>query len=105
MNKVAKKWKLSPKARVIPEGERHELPPEAFEPRNTKVRITMYLDLDVVDYFKARAGQNGTPYQTQINTELRSLMEREQAEGPDAVRQLREATVLIQNAIRSVEKR
>ena len=101
MSKVpSKKWKLSPKARVIPKGQRHQLPPEAFEDKNTKVRVTMYLDLDVLNYFKARA-KEGQPYQTQINAELRGVMEREQNHASPVV-QLREAKGLIDAALRSI---
>lgn len=84
--------------RVVP---RRQLPPEAFEPRYTKVRITSYLDLDVLDYFKARAAKNGTPYQTQINAELRALMEQEQ-KASDPAAQLRQAKGLIDAAIRQI---
>jgi uncharacterized protein (DUF4415 family) len=50
---------------------------EDMRPSNTKVKVTMYLDLDVLNYFKERASQpNAAPYQTQINNELRALMER-----------------------------
>jgi hypothetical protein len=41
-----------------------------------KVRVTMYLDADVLEYFKGRAAKpNAAPYQTQINQELRAVME------------------------------
>jgi uncharacterized protein (DUF4415 family) len=41
-----------------------------------KVRVTMYLDADVLEYFKDRAARpNAAPYQTQINAELRRVME------------------------------
>jgi uncharacterized protein (DUF4415 family) len=44
--------------------------------RNCKVKITTYLDADIVKYFKERAEQpNAAPYQTQINNELRKVME------------------------------
>jgi len=46
-------------------------------PRNVKVRISILLDLDVLNFFKERAAQpNAAPYQTQINNELRAVMER-----------------------------
>ncbi len=45
---------------------------------NCKVRVTMYIDADVLDHFKTRAKQpNAAPYQTQINNELRKVMEGE----------------------------
>jgi hypothetical protein len=40
--------------------------------------VTLYLDGDVVEYFKRRASEpNAAPYQTQINSELRRIMESE----------------------------
>lgn len=89
------------KVRVVPKNERHQVPPEAMEPRYTKVRISIYLDLDVLDYFKARAAKDGTPYQTQVNAELRALMEREQKDD-DPAAQLREAKGLIDAALRKI---
>jgi len=58
--------------------KRHpDFTPADLEARNVKVRISILLDLDVLNYFKARAAQpNAAPYQTQINNELRALMER-----------------------------
>jgi uncharacterized protein (DUF4415 family) len=89
--------------KIIPKDQRHEFPPEAFEARNTKVRISIYLDLDVLDYFKARAAaKEGVPYQTQINGELRALMEREHKGGSDPATQLREAKGLIDAALRKI---
>ena len=85
----------------MPKNQRREYPPEAFEDRNTKVRISIYLDLDVLNYFKARADKNGTPYQTQINAELRAIMERE--ESGDPASQLRQAKGLIDAAMRKIE--
>ncbi|MDX2029889.1 MAG: BrnA antitoxin family protein [Blastocatellia bacterium] len=43
-----------------------------------KVRISINLDLDVLEYFKQRAeAPNAAPYQTQINRMLREIMEKE----------------------------
>ena len=86
--------------KIIPKDQRREFPTEAFEDRNAKVRISIYLDLDVLNYFKARA-KEGQPYQTQINAELRWVMEREQENGNPAV-QLREAKGLIDAALRTI---
>ena len=48
-----------------------------FTPRKEqKIKITMYLDGDILDFFKERAKEpNSSPYQTQINNELRAVME------------------------------
>ncbi len=44
--------------------------------QNCKVKVSMYVDADVLKYFKERAEQpNAAPYQTQINSELRRVME------------------------------
>lgn len=44
--------------------------------KNNKVKVSIYLDGEVLDYFKERAEQpNAAPYQTQINNELRKVME------------------------------
>lgn len=50
--------------------------PGATDLKNCKVKITMYLDADILEYYKKRAEQpNAAPYQTQINSELRKVME------------------------------
>ena len=62
------------KYRVIP--NRFRSKPGDTDPKNCKVKVTMYIDADVLDYFKTRAAQpNAAPYQTQINNELRAVME------------------------------
>ena len=46
----------------------------------SKVKISLYLDLDILNYFKKRAEKpNAAPYQTQINAELRAHMGKKQA--------------------------
>ncbi len=51
------------------------LPPEAERARHTKVRITIMLDQDILQFFKAQAAQSGAePYQTQINRALREYI-------------------------------
>ena len=52
------------------------LPPLDQIDRYTKVRITIFIDNDVLKFFKARAAKRGKPpYQTQINQALREYME------------------------------
>lgn len=52
-------------------------------PEKTKVRISIMLDLDVLNHFKARAAApDAAPYQTQINNELRRVMERDRGADP-----------------------
>lgn len=62
----------------LPRGAFQAEPGATSDPRNTKIRVTIYLDSDVLKYFKERAAQpNAAPYQTQINQELRAVMERD----------------------------
>ena len=50
--------------------------------RHTKERITIFIDLDILDFFRVRAAKRGQPaYQTQINQALREYMEG--SRGPD----------------------
>jgi uncharacterized protein (DUF4415 family) len=84
MLKTIEKRKLSDEAAMNAEMDRMKrLPRGSFKVetgetdlKNCKVKITTYLDADVLDYFKKRAEQpNAAPYQTQINNELRKVME------------------------------
>lgn len=61
----------------LPRGSFRERHPD-YDPATAekKVRVTIYLDADVLDYFKRRAAvPNAAGYQTQINAELRAVME------------------------------
>lgn len=56
--------------------------PLAIEPHNIKVQISIKLDADVLEHFKAQAKLPGAvPYQTQINQVLREAMN-QQSEQP-----------------------
>jgi hypothetical protein len=45
--------------------------------KKAKIRVSIFLDEDVVKFFKKRAScANAPPYQTQMNAELRAVMER-----------------------------
>jgi len=57
-------------------GKLRDLPPIDQIDRYTKVRITIFIDNDILKFFKARAIKRGKPpYQTQINQALREYME------------------------------
>ncbi len=46
----------------------------------SKIKITMWIDGDVLEHFRQRsADSNAAPYQTQINAELRRIMEKDLA--------------------------
>jgi uncharacterized protein (DUF4415 family) len=95
-------YRIPPTARRVPKEQRHEVPSAALaDPdRFTKVRISICLDLDVLNYFKTRAAGDGTPYQTQINAELRRRMDEETSGGPKS--DLRMAKDLIDQAMRRI---
>lgn len=99
---VPSEFKLTSKARVVPKNERHRVSAEALEPRNTKVRVNIYLDLDVLKAFKSLAEKPGAlPYQTQINAALREIVEASGG-GKDAAAELRQAKSLIDAALRKI---
>ncbi|GAB4393517.1 MAG: hypothetical protein Tsb005_12160 [Gammaproteobacteria bacterium] len=55
---------------------------QAEDTASNKVRITIALDKDVVDYFKEEAAHPGAfPYQTQINQALRQLIDKRHGTG------------------------
>ena len=59
---------------------RHTTKPDQVTLKDAKVRVTMYLDADILEYFKKRANEtHAARYQTQINNELRAVMERSDA--------------------------
>ena len=44
--------------------------------KDSKTKISLYIDGDILEYFRQRAeSPNSAPYQTQINHELRRIME------------------------------
>ena len=69
------------KMKRLPRGS-FKAKPNAAKLENCKVKISLYLDGDVLEYFKQRAkSSHAAPYQTQINNELRRVMENN---SPDA---------------------
>ncbi len=63
------------KMKRLPRGS-FKTKPNAAKLENCKVKISLYLDGDVLEYFKQRAkSSHAAPYQTQINNELRRVME------------------------------
>ncbi len=63
------------KMKRLPRGS-FKAKPNATKLENCKVKISLYLDGDILEYFKKRAAlPHAAPYQTQINNELRRIME------------------------------
>ena len=57
--------------------------------REAKIKMTMFIDFDVLQHFKNRAEKpNAAAYQTQINQELRAIMERDSAHEKENLDQL-----------------
>jgi len=58
-------------------------------PQKAKTRITIYLDSDVLEVFRARADSAGYGYQTMINEALRQYIEKsEKPLSEDSIRQV-----------------
>lgn len=52
-------------------------------PSSGKTRITIMLDDDVLEFFRAEAEAKGTGYQTKINAALRAVIEDTRRRGKD----------------------
>jgi uncharacterized protein (DUF4415 family) len=64
----------SSKGAKIKYGKRDLLTEDDLEPKNHKVRITSFIDGDILVELKARAEQHGTKYQTLLNQLLRQAL-------------------------------
>lgn len=56
-------------------GSKDILDIDEFLPKNVKVRITTFIDKDVLDELKTYARKKGIKYQTALNAVLRSFFE------------------------------
>lgn len=83
---------------------RHSIEPNrAAAP--VKVRVSIDLDLDVLNYFKQRAASpDAVPYQTQINDILHEAMERDLASGVTSFVPQTEALLADRRFIEAVAK-
>src|SRR5437867_621135 len=75
-NEIEPEFEFHPERMVrVPRQKRHRASAAETTLRNCKVRVTMYLDADVVEHFKQRATRrNAAPYQRQINNALRQFL-------------------------------
>lgn len=56
-------------------------PEKVFSRKDSKTRINICVDSDILQHFRQRAETpHSAPYQTQINSELRAVMERDLAQ-------------------------
>ncbi|MBX3278452.1 MAG: BrnA antitoxin family protein [Acidobacteria bacterium] len=68
-----------------------------YDPKTAKVKISICIDKDVLNHFRARAEQaSAAPYQTQINYVLREVMERDLVAGTS--QQHSQAAVLVNDS-------
>ena len=68
------------KMKRLPRGS-FKAKPNATKLENCKVKISLYVDADILEYFRNRAeAPHAAPYQTQINNELRRTMENDAAQ-------------------------
>jgi uncharacterized protein (DUF4415 family) len=85
----------------VPRHERHLAAPGDTDLKNCKVRVTMYVDADIVEWFKKRASApDAAAYQTQINSALRRHITRDGKELPASTKLLHD-----DRFIRAVAKR
>jgi predicted DNA binding CopG/RHH family protein len=54
-------------------GNKDLISEDAFEPKNVKVRITTFIDEDILVMLKSYAKKRGNKYQTVLNSLLRSF--------------------------------
>lgn len=58
----------------------------AVKRSDQKIKVSIYLDADVLDFFKEQAAKpDSAPFQTQINNELRAATKREQTAEDEVV--------------------
>jgi uncharacterized protein (DUF4415 family) len=85
----------------VPRHKRHVTATGDTDLKNCKVRVTMYIDADIVEWFKKRASApDAAAYQTQINSALRRHTERDGKKLPASTQLLND-----DRFIRAVAKR
>ena len=73
------------------------------KPAESKVKITMWLDGDILKHFQNRASPaNAAPYQTQINHELRKIMEKDLSDEASEIKESIETLTTNKEFIRAV---
>lgn len=56
-----------------------KLADDEFDKKNTKVRITTFIDLDIIEKLKEEAANSGKKYQTLLNEKLREVLLEEES--------------------------
>ena len=77
-----------------------------INPREAKIKMTIFIDFNVLQHFKKRAEtSNAAPYQTQINQELRAIMERDLANEVEKLDEVAENLVNNQTFFNAISER
>jgi uncharacterized protein (DUF4415 family) len=75
------------------------------QPIDSKIRITISLDKDIIEHFKAEASVSGAlPYQTQINQALRKLLSAERGDSDPDIEEIKFALLHDAAFIRKLSK-
>ena len=69
-------------------GKKDLLPHEPFDPKKAKIRISILIDGDVLEAYKATATRSGAKYQTLMNQKLREAIEK-QGLAPELAQEIR----------------
>ncbi len=75
-----------------------KLPPETWDPRNQKVRISIWIDGDVMGAYRAAAEKRKMGYQTLMNETLREAM-------PGLEKTLADRVAELERAVSRLEKK
>jgi predicted DNA binding CopG/RHH family protein len=79
----------------IEHGKKNVLDHDEFDPKHAKFRVTMFIDLPILETIRKEAKQNGLPYQTYINQLLREHV------GGDEEKRIRE---IVRDEVKRIRK-
>ena len=77
-----------------------KLSKDEFAPKNVKVRITTFVDKDILDKLREEAAESGKKYQSLLNEKLRQTLFEEQSI-KDSLKNLNERLSVVENRIQA----
>ena len=77
--------------------KKDKLDKHEFDKKHTKIRITTFIDLDLIKMLKIEASQTGKKYQTLLNEKLRQVLFEEE--------KIKTTLIELNNRLTKVEKR
>ena len=77
--------------------KKDKLDKHEFDKKNTKIRITTFIDLELIEILKKEASQTGKKYQTLLNEKLRQILFEEE--------KIKTTLIELDNRLTKVEKR